>query len=145
MGFWRQWNEQSTAWWRVFPIKMWNELEGRCRSVGRRQSGHPAKSTHKVAVGASSFSMLFVLLVLKLQLLLHSKFHLLLLVRWKFILFGGHVGVLFWCCFLVFFLFFFNFNVHVSEGFLFHRLNSNYACSSFSDCVGAFWWQSVVS
>ena len=89
--------------------------------------------------------MLFVLLLVKLQLLLHSKFHFLLLVRWKFILFGGHVEVLFWCCFLVFYLFFFNFNVHISAGFLFHRLNSNYACSSFSDrfCVGAFWWQSV--
>ena len=91
--------------------------------------------------------MLFVLLLVKLQLLLHSKFHFLFLVRWKFILFGGHVGDLFWCCFLVFFLFFFNFNVLISAGFFFYRLNSNYACSSFSDrfCVGAFWWQSVVS
>ena len=106
VGFWRQWNEQSTARWRASAIKMWIELEGRYRSVGRRQSGHPAKSTDKVTVGASSFSMLFVLLLVKLQLLLHSKFHFLLLVRWKFILFGGHVDVLFWCCFLVFFLIF---------------------------------------
>ena len=32
-------------------------MGGRCRSIVRRQSCHPAKSTHKVAVGAPSFPM----------------------------------------------------------------------------------------